>query len=94
MFMAASSAAAESLAVSTMDVGSIAHRLNRKQWNVMQSSNVPLYLALALASLAAVISTPSKGMNLEAQVVRMLVVIGAADGIRGNVDEQQRLALP
>jgi hypothetical protein len=60
----------------------------------MQSSNLPLYLALALASLAAVISTPTKGVNLESKVVRMLLVIGTADEIRSNVDERQRLALP
>jgi hypothetical protein len=49
---------------------------------------------LALASLAAVISTPTKGVNLESKVVRMLLVIGTADEIRSNVDERQRLALP
>ena len=60
----------------------------------MQNSNLPLYLALALAGLAAIVSTPSKGMNLEAQVVRMLVVIGAAEGIQSYMNERRELALP
>jgi hypothetical protein len=60
----------------------------------MQNSNLPLYLALALAGLAAIVSTPSKGMNLEAQVVRMLVVIGAAEEIQSYMGERRELALP
>jgi hypothetical protein len=60
----------------------------------MQNSNLPLYLALALAGLAAIVSTPSKGMNLEAQVVRLLVVIGAAEEIQSYMNERRELALP
>jgi hypothetical protein len=60
----------------------------------MQNSNLPLYLALALAGLAAIVSTPSEGMNLEAQVVRMLVVIGAAEEIQSYMGERRELALP
>lgn len=59
-----------------------------------QSSCIPVYLALALAVLAAITSTPANGRDTEAKVLWVLMTQAAAEFAANNTDELQKLGLP
>jgi hypothetical protein len=64
-----------------------------------QSSNFTVYLALALAMLAAIASMPANGRDAEAKVLWLLNTQAGPDGADGNggetgVDEAQMMGLP
>ncbi len=59
-----------------------------------RSSEVPVYVALTLAVLAAVISVPTRGPSVETKLLWLLTTEAAADEARADVTELQRLGLP
>ncbi len=59
-----------------------------------QSSGVPVYLALALAVLAAISSAPAKGRDTEAKVVWVLMTQAATELAPRDIEELQKLGLP
>jgi len=67
---------------------------DRRRGPGRHTSDLPLYLALALAIIAALTSAPASRSALDEKLVQMLVIAGCADEIRQNVSELQRLGLP
>ena len=59
-----------------------------------QPSNLPVYLALSLALLAAITSSPTVGKSFEARLVSVVLAGAAAEDGQIYMDELQALGLP
>lgn len=59
-----------------------------------QPSNVPVYLALSLAVLAAITSSPAIGRGFEAKVVEAVQAVAAVDDAQIYMGNLQALGLP
>ena len=60
-----------------------------------QTSSAPAYIALVLAVLAAIFSTPSMAKNLQSELLSLLQTQGAADApAPGSMEALNQLGLP